>query len=384
MNQTTLSERIAADAVLDLTTMNAVAVTPGVPRSVHLRRIGRPTLAQIPGGRGVLVKVLRVGVDGTDKEINAAEYGSAPPGDDYLVLGHESFGRVVEVGDAVSELKVGDYVVAMVRCAGTSVYDQIGSPDLTTDEVYLERGISQRHGFLTEYFVDSADYLVRVPDGLQDVGVLLEPMTVVEKGIAQAFEIQRRLRVWRPRRAAVIGAGTVGLLAAVVLRLRGFAVTTFALQPRPYLNSELVEAIEARYFSVKETSILEAVQQHGAFDLIFEASGYAPAAFDAMRALAKNAVLVLASVTGGDHTIEVPADRINLDFVLGNRVMVGTVNAGREHFEAGVRDLAHAEAQYSGWLSRLITDRVSGLHNYEELFRRLEGGTGTIKVVCEI
>src|SRR5688572_25497192 len=111
MNETLLSDRRAADAVAERTTMNAVAVTPGTAMSVHLRRISRPTRAQVPAGRGVLVKVLRVGVDGTDKEINAAEYGAAPPGDDYLVLGHESFGRVIEVGDAVTELKVGDYVV---------------------------------------------------------------------------------------------------------------------------------------------------------------------------------------------------------------------------------------------------------------------------------
>src|SRR5881409_4447067 len=227
--------------------MKAIAVHPGQPDSIHLREIPEPHVNDILDGRGVKVKVLRVGVDGTDKEINAAEYGAAPPGYDFLVIGHEGFGQVEAVGPNVTELKPGDYVVATVRRPGTSIYDQIGTNDMTTDDTYFERGINLRHGYLTECYVDDAEYIVKVPAGLKEVGVLLEPLTVVEKGITQAYEIQRRLRVWRPRRAAVVGAGTVGLLATLVLRLRGLEVTTFGRTPRPYLNSDLVEALGARY-----------------------------------------------------------------------------------------------------------------------------------------
>src|SRR3954454_2328499 len=219
--------------------MKAIAVHPGTPNSMPLRETPEPKLDEIPGGRGVLVKVLRVGVDGTDKEINAAEYGAAPPGFDYLIIGHEGFGQVEAVGPNVTELKPGDCVVATVRRPGHSIYDLIGTNDMTTDDVYYERGINLRHGFLTEYYVDDADFIVKVPQGLKEVGVLLEPVTVVEKGIAQAYEIQRRLRVWRPRRAAVVGAGTIGLLAAMALRLRGLEVTVFGRTARPYLNSDL-------------------------------------------------------------------------------------------------------------------------------------------------
>src|SRR6059036_1456181 len=232
-------------------TMKAVAVRPGMPGGVYLAELDRPTLDEIPNGRGVLVKVLRVGVDGTDKEINAAEYGAAPPGYDFLVLGHESFGRVEAVGSNVNELQPGDYVVATVRRPGGSIYDLIGTNDMTTDDTYFERGINLRHGFLTEYYVDDAEFIVKVPQGLGEVGVLLEPLTVAEKGIAQAFEIQRRLRVWRPKKAAVMGAGTIGLVATMALRLRGLDVTTFALSPRPNLNAELIEALGARYLSTK-------------------------------------------------------------------------------------------------------------------------------------
>jgi len=130
--------------------------------------------------------------------------------------------------------------------------------------------------------------------------------------------------------------------------------------------------------------VLEAARRDGAFDLVFEATGFSPIVFEAMQALAKNGVLVLSSVTGGDRRVEVPADRINLGFVLGNKVMVGTVNANREYFEMGARDLTVAEAQYPGWLGRLLTHPVGGLQRYEELFEKLGSAKGAIKVYCEV
>src|SRR5881392_4200815 len=254
--------------------MKAISVFPGKPESVHLTDLPKPAVDQVPSGRGVLVKVLRVGVDGTDKEINAAEYGAAPSGYDFLVLGHESFGRVEAVGSNVSELRPGDYVVATVRRPGTSIYDRIGTNDMTTDDVYYERGINLRHGYLSEFYVDDAEFIVKIPRGLKDVGVLLEPMSVVQKGITQAYEIQRRLRVWRPKRAAVMGAGTIGLLATLVLRLRGLEVVTFGKTPKPYLNSELAESLGATYVTSDELPVAESPKRYeGGFDIIFEATG---------------------------------------------------------------------------------------------------------------
>jgi len=364
--------------------MKAISVIPGKAGSVHLAELDKPSLDQIPEGRGVLVKVLHVGVDGTDKEINAAEYGSAPPGYEFLVLGHESFGQVEAVGPNVTGVQPGDYVVATVRRPGNSIYDLIGTNDMTTDDLYYERGINLLHGYLTEYYVDDAEYVVKVPQGLKHVGVLLEPFTVVEKGIHQAYEIQRRLKVWRPRRAAVMGAGTIGLLATLALRLRGIEVTTFARNPKPNLNASLIEQLGARYLITQEVPIEDGAQQFGPFDLIFEATGNSSVVFDSMRALGKNGVLVLSSVTGGDRMIQVPADRINLEFVLGNKVMVGTVNANREYFEKGVSDMSQAELQYPGWLSQLLTDKVQGLECYGELFSKLSSPNGSIKVFCEV
>lgn len=381
---TTMQEVLNTSGMVAATTMRAVAVVPGVPNSIHLREVPKPSVHDIPDGRGVLVRVLRVGVDGTDKEINAAEYGAAPDGDDYLIIGHESFGIVEAVGPAVTELKPGDYVAASVRRPGSSIYDRVGLQDMTTDDVYFERGINLRHGYLAEYYADSADYLVRVPCELRDVGVLMEPTSVAEKAINQAFEIQRRLKVWQPRRALVLGSGTLGLLATSILRQRGLEVVTLGRNVRPYLNADLLEEIGASYYSTAEVSLREVAWQRGPFDIIIEGTGFSPLVFEAMDSLGKNGVLVMVSVTGGERTVEIPADRINQGFVLGNKVAVGSVNASRADFERGVQDLSQTELSHPGWLARLLTHPIKGLERYDELLGALTGASGSIKVFCEV
>lgn len=364
--------------------MKAVAVIPGKADSIHLAELPKPSVHEVPNGRGVLVQVLRVGVDGTDKEINAAEYGQAPPGYDFLVIGHECLGRVVEVGLNVTEFMPGDYIVPTVRRPGGSFYDKIGQYDMTTEDVYYERGINLRHGYLTEYFVDDPEYIVKVPQGLRHVAVLLEPTSVIEKGIIQAYEAQRRLKVWRPKRAAVLGAGTIGMLAALSLRMRGLEVVSFGRNPAPYRNSELLTEIGAKYISTQEMSIKSAADKYGPFDVMFEATGFAPIVFEAMEHLGKNGALILSSVTGGGRSVQVPADMINLGFVLGNKVMVGTVNANREYFEAGVYDLSRAELEYPGWLSKLLTHPVTGLENYQQMMQTLTTERSAIKVYVNV
>src|ERR687885_1795979 len=365
--------------------MKAIAVTPGKPHSIHLEDIPRPSVDDVPGGKGVLVEVLRVGVDGTDKEINDAEYGAAPPGADFLVIGHENFGRVVEVGPNVPDtIRPGGYVVASVRRPGSSIYGKIGLQDFTTDDVYYERGINLLHGYLTEYYVEDWQYVFPLPANLADVGVLLEPTTVAEKGINHAFEIQRRLKVWQPRNALVLGSGTVGLLTALVARLRGLELTVYSLPQKPHRNAELVEQLGGTYVSSQDMSLKEASEQRGPFDLIFDATGYSPIVWEAAEVLGKNGVLVLASITGGDRKAEINSDKINQGFVLGNKVMVGTVNASPADFRSGVDDLIKAEALYPGWLAKLLTTPVHGLENYDEMIRRLTEDRDAIKVYVEV
>ena len=369
--------------------MKAVAVKPGVEDSVHMVEIEKPRLSDIKDGRGVLVQMLKAGACGTDREINAAEYGTAPEGEDFLILGHENLGRVVEVSPNVSEVEPGDLVVSTVRRpCGTSIYDTIGQEDFTTDEELFEHGISRLHGFWTEFYVENADFLIKVPKKIADVAVLLEPLSIIEKGIKQAEDIQLRLDVWKPKKAAVLGTGNVGLLTVLALRLRGFEVHGFGLQkPEGYLNAALCQELGATYDSTRELPVIDSVDKYGQYDLVFEATGYSPIIFEAMQTLEENGILILASVTGGERTTEsVPSDHINQQFVLGNRVMVGTVNANREHFEMGVRDLALSEAMYPGWLDKMITHRISGLENFEKVFDVLNNGSeyGAIKTIFEI
>lgn len=349
----------------------------------------KPSIDEIKDGRGVLVEVLRVGACGTDREINNGEYGVTPRGFDFLVLGHENFGRVVETGKNVKELKKGDFVVATVRRPrGSSIYDKIGEQDFTTDDKYYERGISRLHGYMAEFYAESADFLVKIPPAIAGIAVLLEPLSIIEKGLKQASDIQERLKIWHPKTAAVLGTGNVGLLTVMALRLRGYEVRGFGKQAREnYLNAELCEAIGATYDSTDDLSIVESVKKYGEYDLIFECTGFSPIIFDAMQSLNENGILILASVTGGERkTDAVPSDKINQMFVLGNRAMVGTVNASREHFELGVKDLALCEAMYAGWLSHMMTHKVKGLENYAEVFDILENSSkyGAIKAYFEV
>ena len=364
--------------------MKAVAVTPGTPNSVHLREIPRPTLDEVAGGNGVLVKVLKVGVDATDREINEALYGNPPTGDDYLVIGHESFGVVEAVGANVRRVKPGDFVTATVRRPGGSIYDLIGTNDMTSEETYYERGINLRHGFLTEYFVDEEEYIVRVPQGLRHLHVLQEPMSCAAKAVQQAYEAQQRMKVWDPRVAYVFGAGQIGLLTTLVLKLRGLEVFTLARGEPPHRKSGIVEGLEATYISTRQTPVEELVRQTGRPDLIVDATGSSHLAFEAMRHVGHNGVVVWTGITGGNRQVELPADQINLEWVLGNKLLLGSVNANRRHFESGIRDLALGEMMYPGVLEKILTHPVDGLDNYEEMMRLLVEDDEALKVFVNV
>jgi threonine dehydrogenase-like Zn-dependent dehydrogenase len=254
--------------------------------------------------------------------------------------------------------------------------------DFTTDPP-IECGINGRHGFLTESFVEDAAYLVPVPASLAEVGVLLEPMSIAEKGLAQADEVQRRLRIWRPHKAAVIGAGPIGLLVALILRLRGVEVTVLSRRRAPYANSDLVARLGASYLSSEETDLAAAGRDRGPFDLVFEASGFSPFVFEAAPVLATNGVLVLCGVTADEHKVEVDANAFNQGLVLGNKVVLGTVNASRADFVRGVADMLSAEHTYPGWLGGLLTTPVPGLSDAGAVLAALED-EGTIKAYVEV
>ena len=364
--------------------MKAIAVFPKQPDSVHLADLDKPSVDSVAGGRGVLVRVLKVGVDATDREINEGKYGAPPEGYPFLVLGHECYGVVEEVGPNVRQIKVGDFVTATVRRPGPTIYDHIGTNDMTSHHEYYERGINLRHGYLTEHFVDDEEFIVKMPVGLRHLHVLVEPMSCAVKAVQQAFEAQRRLKVWRPKLAFVMGAGQIGLLTTLILRLRGLNVCTIARAEPPSLKSEIVDGFGATYVSTKRTTLHDLAASVGQPDLIVEATGDSETAFRAMEVLGRNGVLVWASVTGGDKKTTVLSDKINLEWVLGNKLLVGSVNGNRWHFEKGIRDLALAEAMFPHVVERILTTPIQGLENYRQMMDTLAGPAPPLKVFVEV
>jgi threonine dehydrogenase-like Zn-dependent dehydrogenase len=364
--------------------MKALAVRAGVKHSAHIADLPEPKLDEIPGGRGVLVRTLKVGVDATDKEIDEALYGRAPKGYDFLVLGHEVFGQVEAVGPNVQNVKPGDYCTCTVRRPGDTIYDQIGRNDVTSDEVYYERGINLRHGFMTAKWVDDCEFVVKVPVGLKSLGVLSEPASVCAKAIEQAYLAQQRLQVWEPKVAYVTGAGQIGLLSTMMLRLRGLQVYTLARTPNPGLKEEICRGYGATYVSTKETPVDELVKKTGKPDLIIEATGSSQVAFECMRYLNLNGALVWTSVTGGGKSMQsFPSDQVNLEWVLGNKLLVGSVNGNRHHFAKGIADLALGETMFPGVTEKILTTPVKGFEDPKKILSLL-GDSNHLKVYVEL
>ncbi len=358
--------------------MKAVAVVPGKKDSAHLRDVPVPK----PGPGEALVRLTRVGLDGTDTEINAAFYGWAPRGEDFLILGHETCGRVEAVGAGVRDLRVGDCVVATVRrdCPQKCLNCASAENDNCLTGDYMERGIKQRHGMLAEYYVDEPRFIVPVPEEHEEVAVLLEPLTIAEKGVFQAFAAQKRM-AWKPKSAVVLGVGPLGVLCAMVLR--NMAIDTFAVGRGPLdpIRQEFLEAIGVPYLTSTEIPINELPKKLGRpLDFILEATGSSQVAFDAMQSLGINGVLCLMGVSGGHKRLEVPTDEINLDVVLGNKLIFGSVNANRKYFEMGIRHFGEFERRWPGLLRKFITKRV-GMEGFMEGIQR---DKAQLKVVVEV
>jgi threonine dehydrogenase-like Zn-dependent dehydrogenase len=346
--------------------MKAVAVRPAL-RRVEVVERARPELR---AGDDARLRILDVGVCGTDAEICGFEYGGTPPeGQDELVVGHEALGQVTETGPAVTGLRAGDLVVPMVRrpCpVAECPACRSGHPDFCTTGRYTERGIVGAHGFLADEVVAAERYLVPVPGALRDVGVLTEPLTIAEKALRQYLAVRRRLP-WLERagdaeltdgcQALVLGAGPVGLLGCLLLRLHGFRVTVFARRRAPNPRADIARAAGAEYRSGEEHPIGEAAPTLGGIDLVYEAAGASQLAFDTIEHLGPNGIFVFTGVPGRKHRVTIAGDAIMRSLVLRNQTVLGTVNAGRPDYEAAVRDLERIRERWPGILQALITGR---------------------------
>ena len=328
--------------------MQALITVPGRPGSAAI--VERP--APEPDPSGVPLRVLEVGVCGTDREIAAGEFGVAPPGDDVLVLGHELLGEVAADGHGFAE---GDLVSATVRrSCERCVPCREASPDACATGDYAERGITALHGFAAELVIERAEHLVAVPPALGRLGVLAEPASICARGIRHALAIGER-QPWEPRRALVLGAGAIGMLAAYMLRLAGHEVWVAARSPAGSEKAELVAAAGARYLSTAQTPLEEA----GRFDVVIEAAGNAELMLAGAGMLRRNGVACLLGLDARPHTLSVDASLLGVDFVIENRVLFGSVNAHKRDWAAGVRDLEAMRRRWPEALERMVGLRVA-------------------------
>lgn len=369
--------------------MKAIAVMPHIK---ELAIINQPE-PKILSSTDVKLRMLEAGVCGTDKEICAFEYGTPPAGSEQLVIGHESLGEVVEVGPHVTRVSVGDLVVPMVRRPCPHDYCVACREDrqdfcFTGD--FQERGIKERHGFMAQFVVDDEKYMNVVPKDMRDVAVLVEPLTIAEKGLTQVWQVQQRLPWSCPvapgkaaaycHRAVVLGAGPVGLLGAMALVNQDFDTYVYSREPTPNPKAQLLESIGAHYLSSENIAPEMLPEQVGNIDLVYEATGASSLAFEMIKYLGANGIFIFTGVPGRKGPIEVDTDLVMRNLVLKNQVVFGTVNAGRDSFENSIRDLGTFTKRWPKAVNSLITGRFP-MESYADL---LLGRSAGIKNVIRL
>jgi threonine dehydrogenase-like Zn-dependent dehydrogenase len=340
----------------------------------------------------VKLRMLEVGICGTDKEIVSFEYGTPPEGSPYLILGHESLGEVVEVGADVKGVKPGDLAVPTVRrpCGlVTCIACKGGRQDFCYSGHFTERGINSQHGFMAEYVVEDGRNLNPVPRSLRDVAVLVEPLTIAEKGFTQMWQVQQRLP-WactepgKPRgtglRGVVLGGGPVGLLGAMKLVLEGFDTTVYSLSPPGSDLPGMVKSFGAKFAPAETTTIAQLAEQIGNIDVVYEATGVSSLSYEVMKYLGSNGVFIFTGVPALKAPKPVDVDLIMRQQVLKNQIVLGTVNASLQSFADAIADIGAFHERFPKALGSLITSRFP----IDKVSEPLSGNVGGIKSVVAI
>jgi threonine dehydrogenase-like Zn-dependent dehydrogenase len=352
--------------------MKAIAVHRGAARP---RVIEKPRPTPAPDSTEVLVRTLRVGVDGTDHEVIEGNHGGFPAGADHQVLGHEAVGVVEDPNG--TDFEAGDLVVPTVRrppADGTNSYFEAGEPDMAPDGQYVECGITGAHGFMAEYFTSPAEFLVSVPREFAPYAFLIEPISNSEKALELAHGVRSTFE-WTPESAIVLGNGPLGLLTLTMLREEFDRTYCLGRRDRPDKTIDIIEELGATYVDSRETPVPDIPSAHEPMDLVYEATGHATHAFETIDALGPNGVGVLLGIPG-DWQFEVDGGRLHREFVLENKALVGSVNSSVPHFEAAIESLA----RFSDWfLDALIT----GVYPPDVVKSVFETGDDVIKTVVE-
>ena len=364
--------------------MKAISLVPGTT-NVSLEEVPEP---QITAPDEIKVRIREVGICGTDREEASGGRADAPPGERKLILGHEMFGEVVEIGSEVTLVQKGDFGVFSVRrgCGKCSACNSNRSDMCFTGE-YTERGIKEINGFQAEYVVDREQYFVKVPESIKDIGVLTEPMSVAAKAIDEAMIIQKArfssiedTQVWlKGKRALVAGIGAIGLLGAFALRLRGAEVYGLDIVDEDSLRPEILKQIGGKYIDGRTMETSDIDEKMGHFDFIFEATGFAELMIELIDTLAINGIYVATGIPGGNRPITINGSDLMRQLVLKNQVVVGRVNASPAHFALAVADLKDMKEKWPEAAGRLITERIP----YTKFQTALADTIDEIKVVVE-
>ncbi len=343
--------------------MQGLVTQPGLAHSTRVADVPEP------GGAGVLLRVLEVGVCGTDREISEGLFGAAPDRSPELVLGHEMLGVVERDGDGFAR---GDLVTATVRrsCRHCLACEE-GSPDSCLTGNYSERGITRLDGFARELVAEDPEQLIPIPRSLARLGVLAEPTSICERAIRHARTIGGR-QPWEPERALVVGAGAIGMLSTFLLRLAGVEVWTASIEPQ----ADLVDACGARYISTSDVTLATLGADVGGFDLVISAVPDAQVMADSLGLLRRSGVACLLGIDGRNQTVGIDGAVLGLAAVLENRVLFGSVNAHRQDWLAGVWALDRAYARWPDALESFVGLRVP-LDRFAEAFD-YRGGKATL------
>jgi glucose 1-dehydrogenase len=340
--------------------MQALVVRPGVGGSTAVAEMPEPR----PAGDEVLISPVEVGVCGTDREISEGWFGIAPAGEDRLILGHELLGRVERDGHGFAR---GDLVTATVRrSCGHCNACAAGAPDACDTGDYSEHGITRLHGFAAELAAVSAEHVVAVPEALGRLGVLAEPASICARALRHARAVGGR-QPWAPGRALVAGAGAIGMLCTYFLRLDGLDVLTAALEPPGSEKARLVEAAGARYAQATETPPAALAAEAGGFDVVIVAAGSAQLSLDALGFLRRNGVACLLGIDGHDSDVRLHGPVIGVDAILGNRALIGSVNANVVDWHDAVERLDAARRRWPDALDRFVGLRTT-LDDYASAF----------------
>lgn len=334
--------------------MKAATVVPGEPDQSAVTDRPDP----VPADGELLVDGVLAGSCGTDRDVTHGAHGALPPGQDRMVLFHESVGQVLRAPEG-SDFAEGDHVVGIVRRPDPEPCEPCaaGEWDFCSNGRYTERGIKELDGYGSQKWTVDPAFAVRVPAEVGELGVLTEPASVVAKAWEQVELVGGRARA-APHRALVTGAGPIGLLAALLGVQQGLDVQVLD-KVAEGLKPELVRSLGAGYV----TSLDELGAEP---EVVIEATGSGEVVFDVLQRTAPNSITVLTGLASGHRTVPVPAGAINNELVLDNDAVVGSVNSNVRHYRRAVRALAEADRD---WLERLITRRVP-LHDWTEVFDR--------------